>query len=263
MTSTTTDEYEHNKHKRYYIRRQTKSKNDVKTESQPIPDIKIRRAQKFIPKKEINLNTLLKEDMKCTRLTNQDKLEEYQHVLNAVKTTYGINDYQTDLLDNDNNNLFNIEKIIDHRLKDNKPMLKVKWHGDTKPTWEKLATIKRDDPLMTAEYIYENKLQEKIWQLKWARRLIFKVKSTQKKIQENIDIQNRQSKRMKKEHDIMFGVKIPNNIDECFEFDKINGNNLWIEAIRKELAVMIQYEVFEVHTDINHFPKEEGWQFAK
>ena len=35
------------------------------------------------------------------------------------------------------------------------------------------------------------------------------------------------------------------------------------EAIRKELAVMIQYEVFEVHTDTNHFPKDEGWQFAK
>ena len=72
-------------------------------------------------------------------------------------------------------------------------MLKVKRHGDTTPTWEKLATIKRDDPLMTAEYIYKHKLQAKIWQLKWARRLIFKVKSTQKKMQENIDIQNRQS----------------------------------------------------------------------
>ena len=64
---------------------------------------------------------------------------------------------------------------------------------------------------------------------------------------------------MKKEHDIMFGIKIPNKIEECFEFDKINGNNLWTEAIRKELAVMIQYEVFEVHTDINQFPKDEGW----
>ena len=26
---------------------------------------------------------------------------------------------------------------------------------------------------------------------------------------------------------------------------------------------MIQYEVFEVHTDIDHFLREEGWQFAK
>ena len=37
----------------------------------------------------------------------------------------------------------------------------------------------------------------------------------------------------------MFGVKVPNNIEECFEFDKTNENNLWAEAIRKELAVMI------------------------
>ena len=26
---------------------------------------------------------------------------------------------------------------------------------------------------------------------------------------------------------------------------------------------MIQYEVFEIHTKIDHFTKEEGWQFAK
>ena len=51
---------------------------------------------------------------------------------------------------------------------------------------------------MTAEYIYEHKLQEKNWQLKWVRILIFKVKSTQRKLQDNIDIQNRQSKRIKK-----------------------------------------------------------------
>jgi hypothetical protein len=35
-------------------------------------------------------------------------------------------------------------------------MLKVKWHGDTTPTCEKLATIKKYDPLMIAAYIYIN-----------------------------------------------------------------------------------------------------------
>ena len=40
-------------------------------------------------------------------------------------------------------------------------------------------------------------------------------------MQENIDIQNRHSKRMKKEHKIMFGIKVPNKIEECFEFDKL------------------------------------------
>ena len=64
---------------------------------------------------------------------------------------------------------------------------------------------------------------------------------------------------MKKEHNIIFGVKIPNKIEECFEFDKINGNNLWTEAVRKELAVMIQYEVFEVHINRDDFPEKEGW----
>ena len=92
--------------------------------------------------------------MKCTRLNNIDKLEEYQHILNSIKDKYGMNEYQTKLLENNNDNdIFNIEEIIDHKLQNNRQMLKVQWHGDTIPTWKKLATIKRDDPLMTAEYI--------------------------------------------------------------------------------------------------------------
>ena len=137
--------------------------------------------------------------MKYTRLNNIDKLKESQYIINSIKDKYGLNEYQTELLeDNEDNNLFNIEAIIDHKIQNNRPMLQVKWHGDTMPTWEKLASIKRVDPLMTDEYIHKHKLQAKIWQLKWARRLIFKLKSTQIKLQDNIDIQSRQSKRMKK-----------------------------------------------------------------
>ena len=75
MTSTTSEEYENNKGIRYYIRRQTKTKKDVKAESQPIPDITLRRAQKIIPTKETKLNEMLQEDMKCARLNKNDKLE--------------------------------------------------------------------------------------------------------------------------------------------------------------------------------------------
>ena len=84
MTSTTSEEYENNKGIRYYIRRQTKTKNDVKAESQPIPDITVRRAQKIIPTEETKLNEMLQEDMKCAQLNKNDKLEEYQHVPNAI-----------------------------------------------------------------------------------------------------------------------------------------------------------------------------------
>ena len=98
MTSTTSDEYENNKRIRYYIRNQTNTKNDVKAESQPIPDITVRRAQKITPNEETKLNDMLQEDMKCTRLNKNDKLEEYQHVLNAIKDKYGINEYQTELV---------------------------------------------------------------------------------------------------------------------------------------------------------------------
>ena len=84
-----------NKQIRYYIRNQTKTKNDAQAESQPIPDITVRRAQKIIPKEETKLNDMLQEDMKCGRLNKNDKFKEYQHLLNAIKNTYGMNEYQT------------------------------------------------------------------------------------------------------------------------------------------------------------------------
>ena len=75
MTSTTSDEYKNNKRIQYYIRNQTKTKNDVKAESQPIPYITVRRSQKIIPKEETKLDDMLQEGMKCTRLNKKDKLE--------------------------------------------------------------------------------------------------------------------------------------------------------------------------------------------
>ena len=35
---------------------------------------------------------------------------------------------------NEDNNLFNIEKISDHKIHKNRPILQVKWYGNTMPT---------------------------------------------------------------------------------------------------------------------------------
>ena len=64
LTFTTSEEYEDNKKIRHYIRNQTKIRNDAEAEIQPITDIKVRRLQKQNTEKEINLDELLKEDMK-------------------------------------------------------------------------------------------------------------------------------------------------------------------------------------------------------
>ena len=77
MTSTTSDEYEIDKSACHLIRQQTKSVNDVIAESQPVPNIKIRRTIEIEKIKDIHLKDLLQEDMKCTRLNYLDKLGEY------------------------------------------------------------------------------------------------------------------------------------------------------------------------------------------
>ena len=33
----------------------------------------------------------------------------------------------------------------------------------------------------------------------------------------------------------MFGIEVPNTVKEALEMDKKNGNNIWREAIEKEM----------------------------
>ena len=41
------------------------------------------------------------------------------------------------------------------------------------------------------------------------------------------------------------GIQVPRNLREARELDRINGNNLWEEAIKKEIDQLRQYEVFK------------------
>ena len=46
---------------------------------------------------------------------------------------------------------------------------------------------------------------------------------------------------------IKFGIKVPNNVREALSLDKENGNNLWAEAIQKEMTALNQASVFIHH----------------
>jgi hypothetical protein len=42
----------------------------------------------------------------------------------------------------------------------------------------------------------------------------------------------------------MFGVEIPKNTKHALKLDKVNGNNLWKEAIYKELQMINLFQTF-------------------
>ena len=50
-------------------------------------------------------------------------------------------------------------------------------------------------------------------------------------------------------------LKIPNTVEQAFELDKKNGNNLWREALEKEIKALLDLDTFEF--------KEAGWQPPK
>ena len=43
-----------------------------------------------------------------------------------------------------------------------------------------------------------------------------------------------------------FGIEVPRSVKEAMRLDKINENNLWMEAVTKERCQLFDYETFEV-----------------
>jgi hypothetical protein len=73
-------------------------------------------------------------------------------------------------LDNDT---WEIETILSHRVRRGKPELLVDWKGDCKPTWEPLKYLKEDVPELLFDYGVANKpLNNKHWQwaIEWQER---------------------------------------------------------------------------------------------
>jgi len=59
-----------------------------------------------------------------------------------------------------------------------------------------------------------------------------------------------------------YGVKVPKNVKQAIEFDKINGKHLWQEAIDIEIGAMYKQHVFMQWTGDEPPSKDDGWPYA-
>ena len=86
-----------------------------------------------------------------------------------------------------------------------------------------LSQVKNSNPLELAKYAHRHNLQNEPAFRWW-------TKHTLKK---RTRILNKVKTRMRK-NNIKFGVVVPRTVKEAIELDRMNGNNLWQDAIKKE-----------------------------
>ena len=111
---------------------------------------------------------------------------------------------------------------------------------DGSEQWVKLKDIKGSNPLEVAEYARANDLEEEPAFRWW-------VPYTLKKQQHIISaVQQRVRKNTHK-----YGIKVPKTIEEAYTLDKANGNNLWRNAITKEMQnVSVAFEILEKEEEL-------------
>jgi hypothetical protein len=101
--------------------------------------------------------------------------------------------------------------------------LKVQWENGEQ-SWIKLKDIKEANPIEVAEYAIRNKIDSEPAFAWWIRHTLKKKKAFISKTMRKI-----------KRNNMKFGVKIPQTFKEAVELDRLNGNTLWQDAVRKEM----------------------------
>ena len=120
--------------------------------------------------------------------------------------------------------------------------------------------MKKDRPLELARYIRNHVVENKrggIYEM-WAKKIIKQANQTIRTLKHYHNIKRLErlrivrtrrmsrNKRMKnKGLRIKFGIKVPNSIREAFELNIENKNNLWANAITKELTALNEAGIFQ------------------
>jgi hypothetical protein len=108
----------------------------------------------------------------------------------------------------------------------------VEWKDGTK-IWERLANLKKSNPVEVAEYAVSKNLLDApdfVW---WDPHVL----NNRSRI--IADVTNLYHKRTHK-----FGIEVPKSWDDCARLDKENENTLWQDAVRKEMKnVQIAFKI--------------------
>ena len=148
-------------------------------------------------------------------------------------------------------NMWTFKEIIDHRRKNGRNEVKVLW-DDESETWEPLSVMGKDDPHTCAQYAFKaNILHLPGWRRfrRYSPKGRIMVRSLRRVMKLNCDPGIK----------YQFGVRVPRNYQEALALDKMNSNNLWRDAIQKELDQIMEYKTFIVRMDLKVPPTDHQY----
>ena len=103
-------------------------------------------------------------------------------------------------------------------------MIQCRWADDT-TNWVPLKEVKESNPIELAEYAVTARVAEEPAFKWWVSRVLRQ--------------RNRCIKKIKKKYwrtETKFGIRLPHSVEEALHLDDLNGNHLWRDAIKKEMA---------------------------
>lgn len=165
----------------------------------------------------------------------KQKIYDYNELINLINKD-----------DEDGVERWTFDTILGHRWSKDKNRkgkvdVQIKWDGYEEPTWEPMEILKKEDPITLAKYAEENNLLEQsIW--KWAKRYVKNKKKFNRMLRQMMA-----AKRRANGPKYQFGVRVPRNIKEAYELDKLNNDTKWSDAIQKEISQLTEeYECFQL-----------------
>jgi len=130
-----------------------------------------------------------------------------------------------------------IAKILDHKLDGQRYDVQVQWQ-DGEVSWEPMSVIKKDDPVKLALYAKHRELiYEPGW--RWARKML----KTNKRFSRMVKMFKASISEGPK---YKFGIRVPRNRKEALQLDKENGNTLWQDAEKAEIALLLEFKTFRI-----------------
>ena len=106
--------------------------------------------------------------------------------------------------------------------------------------WVPMEAARGDNPIPLIEYSMKNDLWKKSDRWGWTKEF---------GIEETEDLRRAFIAKFENTPKYKFGVQIPTSIPHALRLDKLNGNSLWQEAIKKEMDQLAEYNTFRVPTE--------------
>jgi hypothetical protein len=107
--------------------------------------------------------------------------------------------------------------------------------ADGSTSWEAFCNLKESNPIEVAQYAEQQSLLTKPAFAWWAKHVLKRSRRI---------IQKAKTRYWQWTH--KFGVRLPKSVAEALQLDKENGNQLWYEAIQKELRnVMVAFKFLD------------------